>query len=97
MNCYAPCQTDEQCRVASCPHCIQYGPGPETQCAALAAAKQRTGLSYGQIAERVNSTEQRIIDICTGTSVPTQAEFQAITRTLGIQDKAPSDAAHKTA
>jgi len=67
------------------------------ECAALAAAKQRTGLSYGQIAERVNSTEQRITGICTGKIVPTQVEFDAITVALGIQDKAPRDAAHKTA
>jgi len=70
---------------------------PNPQCAALAAAKERTGLSYSQIAGKIQSTEQRIIDICTGTVVPTQAEFQAITEVLGIQDAAPNDGAHKTA
>jgi len=70
---------------------------PNPQCAALSAAKERTGLSYSQIAQKVNTSEQRIIDICTGAAVPTDAEFQAITVTLGIQDRAPNDKAHKTA
>jgi len=70
---------------------------PNPQCAALAAAKERTGLSYSQIAQRVGSSEQRIIDICTGVAAPTEAEFQAITVALGIQDKAPNNKAHKTA
>jgi len=67
---------------------------PNPQCASLAAAKERAGLSYSQIAERVKTSEQRIIDICTGAAVPTNAEFQAITVVLGVQDQAPK---HKTA
>jgi len=71
---------------------------PNPQCAALAAAKSRAGLSYSQIAQKVRTSEQRIIDICTGAAVPTDAEFQAITVALGIQDtKAPNNKAHKTA
>lgn len=69
---------------------------PNPQCAALAAAKDRSGLSYLQIAQRTGTTEQRIIDICTGATVPTQAEFQGITVALGIQHQAPNVAAHKT-
>jgi len=67
------------------------------QCAALAAAKDRTGKSYDQIAQEVKTSKQRIIDICTGAAVPTEAEFRAITVALGIQDKAPHDKAHTTA
>jgi len=67
---------------------------PNPQCAALAAAKDKAGLSYAQIAQRVGSTEQRIISICTGAAVPTETEFNAITQALGIKDKAPK---HTTA
>ncbi|KAF9793287.1 hypothetical protein BJ322DRAFT_1103699 [Thelephora terrestris] len=70
---------------------------PNPQCAALAAAKNKSGLSYTQIAQKVGCPEQRIIDICAGNVVATQAEFQAITVALGIQDRAPNVDAHKTA
>lgn len=68
-------------------------------------AHRFTGLSYSQIAERVRTSEQRIIDsqfcanplrlprnlidllVCTGAVVPTNAEFQAITVVLGVQDQ----------
>ncbi|KAF9653832.1 hypothetical protein BDM02DRAFT_3182279 [Thelephora ganbajun] len=32
------------------------------QCTALAAAKEKTGLSYSEIAQKVKTSEQRIID-----------------------------------
>ncbi|KAJ7221559.1 hypothetical protein GGX14DRAFT_337423, partial [Mycena pura] len=54
------------------------------QCKALAAAKNKSGLSYGQIAQRIGSTEQRVIDICTGVESPTTAEFNALAQALGI-------------
>lgn len=69
---------------------------PIPQCAALAAAKERTGLSYSEIATKANTTEQRIIDICTCQVTPTQPEFQAIAAILGITDKVPKDDSHKT-
>ncbi|GAW10572.1 MAG: hypothetical protein NXY57DRAFT_764514 [Lentinula lateritia] len=69
---------------------------PDPQCAALNAAKNRTGLSYSQIAARINKPEQHVIDVCTGTVRPTTAEFNALARALGITDAPPHDSAHAT-
>jgi len=65
-------------------------------CAALAAAKQRTGLSYSAIATSIGSTEARVTDICTGKSTATTAEFTALARVLGITSAPPRDKAHVT-
>ncbi|KAJ4474298.1 hypothetical protein J3R30DRAFT_3707091 [Lentinula aciculospora] len=62
---------------------------PDPQCAALNAAKTRTGMSYSQIAAKINKPEQHVIDVCTGTVKPTAAEFNALARVLGITDAAP--------
>lgn len=35
---------------------------PNPQCSALAAAKQRSGLSYADIATKINKSEQHVID-----------------------------------
>ncbi|KAK7035905.1 hypothetical protein R3P38DRAFT_3183716 [Favolaschia claudopus] len=69
---------------------------PNPQCAALAAAKDRTGMSYAQIAGKLGKTEQHVIDICTGSSRPTTDEFNALAKVLGIQDSPPHDSAHAT-
>ncbi|KAL4263375.1 MBF1 family protein [Pleurotus pulmonarius] len=69
---------------------------PNPQCAALAAAKEKTGLSYGQIASQLNKPEQHVIDVCTGKVPPTSAEFDALARVLDIKAPAPHDAAHAT-
>ncbi|KAI0826633.1 hypothetical protein BC628DRAFT_1410230 [Trametes gibbosa] len=69
---------------------------PNPQCAALAAAKDKKGLSYGQIAQAIGKSEQHVIDICTGASTPTTAEFNALAQTLGITTAPPHDAAHTT-
>ena len=71
----------------------------------LDIAHRFTGLNYSQIAERVRTSEQRIIDsqfctnplrlpemlidllVCTGAAIPTNAEFQAITVVLGVQNQ----------
>ncbi|KAF8628302.1 hypothetical protein AX17_006005 [Amanita inopinata Kibby_2008] len=67
---------------------------PDPQCAAVAAAKDRSGLSYSQIASKIGSTEQHVIDICTGTQRPSAAEFQALAVALGITTPLPHNSAH---
>jgi len=69
---------------------------PNPQCTALAAAKTRSGLSYGDIAVKIGSSEQHVIDICTGTQKPTPAEFNALAGALGIQSQVPATSAHTT-
>ncbi|TBU45437.1 hypothetical protein BD309DRAFT_956168 [Dichomitus squalens] len=69
---------------------------PNPQCAALAAAKERKGLSYAQIAAQIGKSEQHVIDVCTGATQPTQAEFDALARVLGITSAPPHDSAHAT-
>ncbi|PFH48816.1 hypothetical protein AMATHDRAFT_64577 [Amanita thiersii Skay4041] len=66
----------------------------DPMCKAVAAAKARTGLSYADIAGKVGSSEQHVIDICTGSKKPTQAEFDALARALGITTPLPHDSAH---
>ncbi|KAI0916258.1 hypothetical protein AcW1_009916 [Taiwanofungus camphoratus] len=67
---------------------------PSPQCSALAAAKDKKGLSYGQIATQLNVSEQRVIDICTGAAVPTTSEFNSLASVLGIKAPVPQDSAH---
>ncbi|KAI0659176.1 hypothetical protein C8Q70DRAFT_1054453 [Cubamyces menziesii] len=69
---------------------------PNPQCAALAAAMNKQGLSYAQVAQRIGKSEQHVIDICTGASTPTADEFNALARALGITSPPPHDAAHST-
>ncbi|KAG7095254.1 hypothetical protein E1B28_006027 [Marasmius oreades] len=69
---------------------------PNPQCAALNNAKTKKGLSYAQIAESIGQTEQHVTDVCTGKVKPTQEEFNALAKVLGITDQAPNDSAHKT-
>ncbi|KAJ7184454.1 hypothetical protein C8R46DRAFT_1208650 [Mycena filopes] len=69
---------------------------PNPQCSALAAAKDRSGMSYGDIAAKIGKTEQHVIDICTGTQRPTTDEFNALAKALGIQSQAPAISAHTT-
>ncbi|KAK0216872.1 hypothetical protein IW262DRAFT_153328 [Armillaria fumosa] len=71
---------------------------PNPQCAALAAAKEKKGVSYAAIASQIGDSEQRVIDICTGKAKPTSTEFNAIAQVLGISSSsAPHDGAHATA
>jgi len=67
---------------------------PNPQCTALAAAKDRSGLSYGDIAAKINKSEQHVIDICTGTQRPTTEEFDALAKALGIHSAVPANSAH---
>ncbi|KAI9063661.1 hypothetical protein FKP32DRAFT_1676350 [Trametes sanguinea] len=69
---------------------------PNPQCAALAAAKEKKGMSYAQIAQQIGKPEQHVIDICTGAATPTTDEFNALARVLGITSAPPHDAAHVT-
>ncbi|KDQ53915.1 hypothetical protein JAAARDRAFT_38886 [Jaapia argillacea MUCL 33604] len=68
---------------------------PDPRCTALAAAQKRKGLSYSAIATQMGTTEQHVIDICTGASTPSQDEFNSLARILDVS-AAPHDAAHVT-
>ncbi|KAF7353784.1 Short-chain dehydrogenase/reductase family protein [Mycena venus] len=67
---------------------IQWLPTPPPQCSALAAAKERSGLSYTAIAGKIGKSEQHVIDICTGAQKPTTEEFNALAEALDIQNQA---------
>ncbi|KAA1472673.1 hypothetical protein DENSPDRAFT_881438 [Dentipellis sp. KUC8613] len=69
---------------------------PSPQCTALAAAINRTGVSYGQLAGQLGTTEQHVIDIVTGKTPATTAEFNSLARALGITDVPPHTGAHTT-
>ncbi|KAF9025230.1 hypothetical protein BDZ89DRAFT_86778 [Hymenopellis radicata] len=84
---------------------------PNPQCAALAAAKDKTGkssraastradslptgLSYAAIAEKIGDSEQRVVEICTGKARPTEAEFNKLAQALGIAN-VPHTGVHAT-
>ncbi|KAH8826372.1 hypothetical protein DL96DRAFT_1607806 [Flagelloscypha sp. PMI_526] len=68
---------------------------PNPLCVAVANAKDKSGLSYADIATKIGTNEQHVIDICTATKSPTKAEFDALATTLGITDAPPKDDAHK--
>ncbi|KZT25968.1 hypothetical protein NEOLEDRAFT_1133044 [Neolentinus lepideus HHB14362 ss-1] len=68
---------------------------PDPRCTALRAAKDKKGLSYTQIAQEMGEPEQRVIDICTGTSTATEKEFNLLAQILDMKN-APHDAAHVT-
>ncbi|EPT04830.1 hypothetical protein FOMPIDRAFT_1027575 [Fomitopsis schrenkii] len=67
---------------------------PNPQCSALAAAKDKKGLSYTQIAQQIGISEQRVVDICTGAAVPTTGEFNSLASALDIKSPPPADSAH---
>jgi len=69
---------------------------PNPQCSALSAAKDRSKMSYADIANKIGKSEQHVIDICTGSQRPTADEFNALARVLGIQSEAPAISAHIT-
>ncbi|KAJ7885401.1 hypothetical protein B0H13DRAFT_2343273 [Mycena leptocephala] len=69
---------------------------PNPQCTALAAAKTKANMSYLDIASKIGTSEQHVIDICTGAQKPTPNEFNALAQVLGIQSQAPAIAAHTT-
>ncbi|KAF8624457.1 hypothetical protein AX15_005863 [Amanita polypyramis BW_CC] len=67
---------------------------PDPQCSAVAAAKSRSGLSYSAIASKIGTSEQHVIDICTGAKKPTTSEFTALARALDITAAIPQNSAH---
>uniref|UniRef100_D8QLY3 mRNA export factor GLE1 n=1 Tax=Schizophyllum commune (strain H4-8 / FGSC 9210) TaxID=578458 RepID=D8QLY3_SCHCM len=69
---------------------------PDPQCSALAAAMHKSGLSYAQIAAKINKPEQHVIDVCTGTVKPTEAEFNALAGALGIKESVTFSVARAT-
>ncbi|KAI0746753.1 hypothetical protein C8Q80DRAFT_1271596 [Daedaleopsis nitida] len=69
---------------------------PNPQCAALAAAKDKKGLSYTEIAQKIGKPEQHVVDVCTGKVTATTDEFNALARALDITSPPPHDAAHAT-
>ncbi|KAF9002577.1 hypothetical protein BDQ17DRAFT_1425893 [Cyathus striatus] len=69
---------------------------PDPQCSAVASAKEKSGLSYSQIATKIGTSEQHVIDICTGAKKPTQPEFNALAQALGITAPLPHNASHSS-
>ncbi|KAE9399602.1 hypothetical protein BT96DRAFT_820316 [Gymnopus androsaceus JB14] len=69
---------------------------PDPQCAALNAAKTRTGMSYAEIAAKIGQPEKHVIDVCTAKTKPTEAEFKALATALGITDNVPHSGVHAT-
>ncbi|EPQ51335.1 hypothetical protein GLOTRDRAFT_101530 [Gloeophyllum trabeum ATCC 11539] len=69
---------------------------PDPRCTALRAAKERKGISYTEIAQKMGEPEQRVIDICTGTATATQTEFDKLAEILDVKNAPPHDAAHVT-
>ncbi|GLB40940.1 putative helix-turn-helix XRE-family like proteins [Lyophyllum shimeji] len=67
---------------------------PDPQCTALAAAKEKSGLSYADIAQKINKSEQHVIDICTGKQKPNKDEFDALAKALNITAPVPRDNSH---
>ncbi|TFK50352.1 hypothetical protein OE88DRAFT_1735924 [Heliocybe sulcata] len=68
---------------------------PDPRCTALRAAKDKKGMSYSEIAKQMGESEQRVIDICTGTATATDKEFNQLAEVLDIKNP-PHDAAHVT-
>ncbi|KAL5505084.1 hypothetical protein ACEPAF_6030 [Sanghuangporus sanghuang] len=69
---------------------------PNPTCSALAAAKDKKGLSYAQIASALGEPEQHVIDVCTGKKRPTDAEFDALALVLDIKERPPHEGVHST-
>ncbi|PAV18015.1 hypothetical protein PNOK_0650100 [Pyrrhoderma noxium] len=69
---------------------------PAPVCTALAAAKERKGLSYSEIASALGRDEQHVIDVCTGKSKPTDSEFSALARVLDITSQPAHEGVHST-
>ncbi|KAI0794989.1 hypothetical protein C8Q75DRAFT_803828 [Abortiporus biennis] len=68
---------------------------PSPQCAALAAAMQKKGYSYSDVAQKLGTSTQHVESICTGASHPSQQEFKALADALGITTPLPHDGAHQ--
>ncbi|KAG8715368.1 hypothetical protein FRC08_010665 [Ceratobasidium sp. 394] len=65
-------------------------------CAALAAAKEKKGWSYKEIADKLGEPESRVTDVFTGKTKATHEEFEKIAKVLDIKSEPPHDSAHTT-
>ncbi|TFL03114.1 hypothetical protein BDV98DRAFT_603428 [Pterulicium gracile] len=68
---------------------------PAPQCTALAAAKEKKGLSYEEIAAKIGKDKDHVINVCTGKVKPTEDEFNALAVALDVQ-QVPHTGAHAT-
>ncbi|KAH8695413.1 hypothetical protein BGW36DRAFT_382653 [Talaromyces proteolyticus] len=62
----------------------------QPQCPAVKAAMDRSGYSFGNIAEKMGTSENHIKKICTGTEDPTAAEFSLLAGVLDITEPLPT-------
>ncbi|KAI0049378.1 hypothetical protein FA95DRAFT_1557037 [Auriscalpium vulgare] len=69
---------------------------PSPQCSALNAAISRKGISYKDLATQMGTSEQHIIDVCTGSVTATSGEFNNLAKVLGISDVPPHSPSHLT-
>ncbi|KAF9473177.1 hypothetical protein BDN70DRAFT_886100 [Pholiota conissans] len=69
---------------------------PHPQCAALVAAQAKSGISWAQVGAAIGKSEQQVISIIEGSTRPTEAEFNAIAKTLGITNNVPHTGVHAT-
>ncbi|KLO07562.1 hypothetical protein SCHPADRAFT_909362 [Schizopora paradoxa] len=67
----------------------------DPRCSALANAMKNKGMSYGQLATKLGTTEQHVSDICTGSTRPTDDEFNQLSGALGISN-VPHTGVHST-
>ncbi|KAK7454027.1 hypothetical protein VKT23_011538 [Stygiomarasmius scandens] len=68
---------------------------PDPRCSALSNAMKAKGMSYASLAQAIKQPEQHVVDICTGTKRPTDAEFNALAGALGITN-VPHEGVHAT-
>ncbi|PPQ66917.1 hypothetical protein CVT26_010006 [Gymnopilus dilepis] len=68
---------------------------PDPRCTALSNVMKKQGVTYAQIATKIGSSEQHVIDVLTGSSRPTDAEFKSIASALGLSD-VPHTGVHAT-
>ncbi|KIM81296.1 hypothetical protein PILCRDRAFT_8958 [Piloderma croceum F 1598] len=67
---------------------------PNPSCSAVASAKEKSGLTYAQIASKIGQPEQHVIDVCTGKATPTASEYKALAGALGMTAQVPNDTTH---
>jgi len=62
-------------------------------CPAVRAAKDKQGISYAQLAEKVGKPEDQVINILSG-SAPSQDSVRAVASALNISGPVPQDSKH---
>jgi len=67
----------------------------DPRCSALASAMANKGVSYETLATKLGTSKQHVVDICEGSSRPTDAEFKQLSAALGIAD-VPHTGVHAT-